>query len=101
MRFFLSIRESVYERVSLCVAIATDFCLKKSGILALFAKHMQVLGDRLNLHTAAIKRLGEHSADLQRQLDLMRSSMELMIQAKRERLLSAHASPDEFEELPN
>jgi hypothetical protein len=101
MSFTLSIGSLVRERIGPKVASATDFCLKKSVILALFARHMHVLGERLNLHTAAIKRLGEHSADLQYQVDLITQSMELMIQAKGQLLQGARLDYDEQDELPN
>lgn len=82
------------------VQYIADFFLKRSVLLGLIAQHMHALGERLNLHTAAIKRLGEHSADLQRQVDLMRQSFELMVEAKHERIKGAweHNLSDE---LPN
>lgn len=77
-----------------------DFFLKRSVLLSLFAQHMHALGERLNLHTAAIKQLGVHSSDLQRQVDLMRQSFELMVQAKHERIKGAWEN-DLGDDLPN
>lgn len=100
MSFISLIREYFHEKLSSHSAVVIDTCLKKSAILALFAQHMHVLGERLNLHTAAIKRLGEHSADLQRQVDLMRQSVELIVQAKSERLIGTTLG-DSADEMPN
>lgn len=79
-----------------------DSLLKKSLIMAMFARHLEAMGERFSMHAIAINQDKSHISDLQRQVDLLQETMSLMIQAKAERLRGSLVDDDDFQkDLPN
>lgn len=79
-----------------------DSMFKKSPIMAMFARHLESMGERFSIHAVAINQSKMHIADLQKQVDLLCETMTLMIQAKSERVQGSFADHDDFQnDMPN
>jgi len=101
MKSLIKIAHELKGRIDSRLTVGFDSQLKKSPIMSMFARHLETMGERFSTHAIAINQDKVHIGDLQKQVDLLRETMSLMIQAKTERLRESLFDDDFRNDLPN